>query len=394
MLYRKNFKNGDNLSILGFGCMRFTKKGGLIDQAKAEEELLHAIKNGINYFDTAYTYPGCEAALGKFLSHHDCRKKIFIADKLPHYLMKKPEDIEKCFIEQLKRLQTDYIDYYLMHMLTGIESWNRLKELGIEQWIADKKASGAIRNIGFSFHGGNQSFCQIVDGYDWDFCMIQFNYFDEHNQAGDRGLAYASEKGLPVMVMEPLRGGKLTDKGLPQAAAEQWRQFEPKRSAAEWALRWVWNHPQVTLLLSGMNDIAQIDENVRVAATAIANSLKSDELAYFQKVRDEININTKVPCTGCGYCLPCPHGVDIPTCFNCYNDKYTDGWIQGMKEYMMYTTMRAVPSNASHCQHCHRCEERCPQSIPICEHLEKITKEMETPLYQIGAAVLRLFSKF
>lgn len=394
MLYRKNPKNGDNLSILGFGCMRLSKKAGIIDQPKAEKEFMHAIENGVNYFDTAYTYPGVEAALGKFLSHNDFRDKIYIADKLPHYFMKKPEDIEKCFNEQLKRLHTDYIDYYLIHMLTGIESWERLKEFGIEQWIAEKKASGAIRNIGFSFHGGNNSFRQIIDGYDWDFCMIQFNYFDEYNQAGVSGLEYAAAKGLPVMVMEPLRGGKLTNKGLPQAAATLWQQYTPHRSAAEWALRWVWNHPQVTLLLSGMNDLAQIDENVRVASTSIANSLSANELAYFTKVREEININTKVPCTGCAYCMPCPHGVDIPSCFSCYNNKYTDGWFQGMKEYMKCTTFRAVPSNASHCQHCHRCEQRCPQGITICDHLETIAKEMETPIYQIGAAIIRAVGRF
>lgn len=350
MLYRKNPKNGKELSILGYGCLRFTKKGGVIDQKKAEEEMKAAIENGVNYFDTAYTYHGSEVCLGKFLAK-GYRDKVNIATKLPHYYIKTIEDMEKCFEEQLQRLQTDHIEYYLMHMLNDAATWKRLTDLGMEAWIAGKKAEGKIENIGFSFHGATEQFIKIIDAYDWDFCQIQFNYMDEHSQAGLRGLQYAAGKGLPVIIMEPLRGGRLVQ-GLPESAKRVFEKTTPKRSPAEWGLRWVWNHPEVTVILSGMNEIEQVEENVRIASEAKADSLSKEELEVFEQVKQEINKKIKVPCTGCAYCMPCPQGVDIPGCFSAYNMRYTDGWYAGFKTYFMCTTLRKNQTNASKCVGC------------------------------------------
>ena len=208
MLYRTNPKNRQQLSILGYGCLRFSKKGMSTDQEKAERELLLALENGVNYFDTAYTYSGSEECLGKFLAKGH-RDKVNIATKLPHYYLKQPGDMERYFKEQLERLRTDHVEYYLMHMLNDVAAWERIKKLGIVEWIEEKKAKGQIQNIGFSFHGNTDNFLKILEAYDWDFCQIQYNYMDEHSQAGKRGLKCAHEKGIPVIIMEPLRGGKL-----------------------------------------------------------------------------------------------------------------------------------------------------------------------------------------
>lgn len=387
MLYRENQRNHKKLSVLGYGCLRFTKKGGVIDQEKAEREMQKAIENGVNYFDTAYTYHGSEVCLGKFLAK-GYRDKVNIATKLPHYYIKRLEDMENCFLEQLKRLQTDHIEYYLMHMLNDVETWNRLKALGMEEWIAKKKAEGKIENIGFSFHGGTEQFIKIIDAYDWDFCQIQFNYMDEHTQAGITGLRYASEKGIPVIIMEPLRGGRLVH-GLPENAKRVFEKATPKRSPAEWGLRWVWNHPEVTVILSGMNDIGQVEENVRIAEEATADSLTKPELEIFEQVKKEINKKIKVSCTGCGYCMPCPQGVDIPGCFSAYNMSYTDSRFAGFKTYFMCTTLRKNETNAGRCISCGRCERHCPQNIPIREKLKEAKRHMEGPVYK----VVRFFAK-
>ena len=210
MNYR-NDKYGNPISVLGFGCMRFARKQGKIDMEEAEREILEAIRLGVNYFDTAYIYPGSEAALGEILEKNNLRSQVKIATKLPHYLIRNAQTLEKLFQEQLKRLRTDYVDYYLMHMLCDVDTWQRMKDMGIEQWLEEKRASGAIRQVGFSYHGNSETFCQLVDAYDWDFCQIQYNYMDENTQAGRRGLHHAAAKGLPVIIMEPLRGGKLVN---------------------------------------------------------------------------------------------------------------------------------------------------------------------------------------
>ena len=388
MQYRLDAKSGNQLSALGYGCMRFTKKGGSIDQAKAEAELQYAIEQGVNYFDTAYIYPGSEVALGKFLAK-GWRDKVYIATKLPHYLVKNLAQADKIFEEELRRLQTDYVDYYLMHMLTDIGGWERMCDMGIQEWIASRKKSGQIKQIGFSYHGGTAGFLKILEAYDWDFCQIQFNYMDEHSQAGLKGLQRAGELGIPVIIMEPLRGGRLTH-GLPASAKEVFADAEPRRSPADWALRWIWNHPEVTCILSGMNAMEQIEENCRVATEATPNHLTENELAVFDRVRSQINASVKVGCTGCGYCMPCPMGVDIPNCFRCYNVYYSDGWFNGIREYLMGTTFRKTKTNASLCIGCGKCEQHCPQAIPIREELKNTAKTLERLPYKIARQVAKL----
>ncbi|MBQ3270786.1 MAG: aldo/keto reductase [Clostridia bacterium] len=384
MQYRINPRNGDSLSALGFGCMRFTKRGAAIDQEKADREMALALEQGVNYFDTAYIYPGSEVCLGKFMAAHGCRGRVRVATKLPQYRINRIEDAERFFAEELARLQTDYVDYYLMHMLNDEKSWRRLCDLGIREWIAEKKARGAIKNIGFSFHGGTLQFKALIDAYDWDFCQMQFNYMDEHSQAGIDGLNYAHEKGLPVVIMEPLRGGRLTD-ALPPAAKREFEAFKPRRSPADWGLRWIWNHPQVTVVLSGMNDVSQVEENCRVASESLPDALSPEELALYDRVLAAIRRDIKVGCTGCGYCQPCPRGVDIPTCFAAYNVSYSDGLINGMREYMMCTTLRKVRSNAGLCVKCGKCEQHCPQHIDIRNQLDNVKKRLENPIYKIAA---------
>ena len=254
MQYRKN-KKGDDISLLGYGCMRFSTKAGRIDLEKAEKEILAAFESGVNYFDTAYIYPGSEAALGQIVERNGIRDKIFIATKLPQYLITNRNAIDKYFSEQLSRLRTDYVDYYLMHHLTDYSQWEKLKALGIEEWIAEKKSSGEIRNIGFSFHGSSDMFIKILNAYDWDSCLIQYNYIDEVSQAGVDGLKAAAAKGIPVMIMEPLRGGKLVGL-LPESAKKMIASNPHKWSAAEWGFRWLYNQSEVTCVLSGMMRIS------------------------------------------------------------------------------------------------------------------------------------------
>ena len=392
MQYRKNPKNGDMLSILGFGCLRFPRKGGGIDREETEREIVKAIECGVNYFDTAYVYQGSEEVLGSILHKNGLREKVYLATKLPHYMVKNADSMEKYFRQQCERLQTDYIDYYLMHMLPDVTVWKRLKKLGILKWLQEKKESGAIRNVGFSYHGGSGTFIELLDAYDWDFCQIQYNYLDENSQAGRRGLMAAADKGIPVIIMEPLRGGRLAG-GLPEKAKEVFADAQPKRSPAEWAFRWLWNQEQVTVVLSGMNSMDMLLENVRTAESVRAGEFSEAEEKLFDRVIRVINEKVKVGCTGCGYCMPCPAGVDIPGVFRCYNVKYTDGWYPGIREYIMCTTFKRKRSNASLCVKCGRCETRCPQGIAIRKELDAVKKEMEGPAYKVSAWVVDKFVK-
>ncbi len=381
-------KYGNKISILGYGCMRFTQNAGKIDMNKAEKEIMEAYNSGVNYYDTAYVYPGSEEALGKILEKNQIRDKVNIATKLPHYLIKKSDSIEKYFLEQLKRLRTNYVDYYLMHMLTDIKTWEKLKSLGIIEWIKEKKESGAIRQIGFSYHGNSEMFCELIDAYDWDFCQIQYNYMDENTQAGRKGLQYAESKNIPVIIMEPLRGGRLVN-NLPKEALKVFEEYEIKRSPAEWAFRWLWNQPEVTTVLSGMNSIEMIKENVRIASEVQVNEFKEKDQELLKNVSKAINSKMKVGCTGCRYCMPCPQNVDIPGTFAAYNRKYSDGKMTALKEYFMCTALRKNSSAASNCIECGKCEQHCPQHIEIRKELKNAKKNLETPLYKIGRQIVK-----
>lgn len=388
MQYRDS-KNKEPLSILGFGCMRFPKKGGTSDIDEVEHLIMHAISEGVNYFDTAYIYGDSEVTLGKVLAKNNCREQVQIATKLPHYMLRKEEDIEKYFTEQLKRLQTDYIDYYLMHMLPDIQVWNRLVKLGILDFLKQKKEEGAIRKIGFSYHGNTAAFLELLDAYDWDMCQIQYNYMDEHSQAGRAGLKEAAQRNIPVVIMEPLRGGRLVN-DLPNKALALFDKMPIKRSPAEWAFRWLWNQPEVTVILSGMNSMDMLEENIRVASQVQVGELTEEEMELFQGVKAAIDEKVKIPCTGCGYCMPCPKGVDIPGSFRCHNVSYTDNYSNGFREYLMCTTMRAKEkrSNASKCIECGKCEQHCPQGIEIRKELKNVKKRFESPVYKLVAWII------
>ena len=392
MNYRQD-KYGNPLSVLGFGCLRFPQKKGRIDMEETEKEIKLAIEQGINYFDTAYIYSGSEAALGEILEKNQLRDQVNIATKLPHYLIKSATGLDKLFNEELRRLRTDHVEYYLMHMLNDIEAWQRLKDMGIEDWIAEKKRTGQIRQVGFSYHGNTEMFCRIVDAYDWDFCQIQYNYLDEHAQAGRKGLYHAHAKGIPVIIMEPLRGGKLV-KFLPTAAREIFEKYPVKRSPAEWGLRWLWNQKEVTVVLSGMNSQEMVLENIRVASETRIGEQGEQEKTLYDAVVKAINANVKVGCTACGYCMPCPKGVDIPGTFAIYNRWYGEDKSGAFKEYLKCTTFRKNSTAASNCIGCGKCEKHCPQGIEIRKNLKEAQKALETPIYKICKKFVGWFAHF
>ena len=381
MNYRKD-KYGNPLSILGFGCMRLPGKLGRIDMQAAEQQIMAAIENGVNYFDTAYIYPGSEAALGEILEKNHARDRVNIATKLPHYLIRSREGLDKLFDEELRRLRTNHIDYYLMHMLADCATWERLLSLGIGDWLEEKKKSGQIRQVGFSYHGNTDAFCALLDVYDWDFCMVQYNYMDEHSQAGRRGVQHAHKKGLPVIIMEPLRGGKLVSR-LPEEAKKIFASHQPQRTPAQWAFRWLWNQEEITCVLSGMNSMEMVMDNIQTASSASVGELTLEDEAMLTRVIKAINGKMKVGCTGCGYCMPCPKNVDIPGTFAAYNRKYSESRFWGFVEYAMCTALRKNPTSASQCVGCGKCEMHCPQGIRIRKELKNAQRELEGPLYRL-----------
>jgi predicted aldo/keto reductase-like oxidoreductase len=398
MLYRNNPKTGDKLSILGYGCMRLPmNEDGSIDEEQARNQIRYAIDNGVNYVDTAWPYHMGESELflGRTLTG-GYREKVKIATKLPSWLIETREDMDKYLNAQLGKLQTDHLDYYLVHYLVG-ELWDKLNILGIGEFLDQAKSDGRITNAGFSFHGHGMDFNGIVDGYDWDFCQIQYYYLDEKNQAGTAGLEYAASRGLAVMIMEPLRGGNLTNR-VPPAIKEIWDTAEVKRSPAEWALRWIWNHPEVTVVLSGMNDDNHVEENIRVANEAYPSSLTDTELRLVESVGKKYHDLLKVSCTGCRYCMPCPAGVNIPLCFEVYNNKYLNGNAEEAKFYYAVRLSGALtagkPEFASQCIQCETCLKHCPQQIQIPTVLESVEEELGGPDLEERVAFSReLFKK-
>lgn len=381
MLYRKIPRNGDELSILGFGCMRLPAKAdGSIDEDRATKQVRDAIDRGVNYVDTAWPYHmgQSEPFVGRALAG-GYREKVRLATKLPSWLIETREDMDTYLNAQLEKLQTDHIDYYLVHALVG-DLWDKVEKLGVAGFLDSAKADGRITNAGFSFHGAGEDFNRIVDAYPWDFCQIQYNFLDEQNQAGTAGLEYAAKKGLGVIIMEPLRGGNLT-RTVPPAVKKIWDEAPTTRTAAEWALRWIWNHPGVTVVLSGMNEETHIRENLRVADEAFPDSLTDAELRLVKRVEKKYRELMKVGCTGCQYCMPCPSGVNIPLCFEHYNNLYLGDNPEGEKFLYAARLGGAVglgePEFASLCIQCGQCMEKCPQHIDIPGILESVVKELE-----------------
>ena len=389
MQYRGD-KYGNKLSVLGFGCMRFTRKGNGIDTDKAEKELMAAYEAGVNYFDTAYIYPGSEAALGEILERNGIREKVNIATKIPQFMVRNREGLDKYFDEQLSRLRTTYIDYYLMHHVTDVAMWEKLKAVGVLDWIRAKKESGAIRNIGFSYHGNTENFLKVLGDYDWDFCQVQYNYLDEVSQAGVKGVKAAAERGIPVVIMEPLRGGKLVNM-LPKGALEAMKASGRGWTPAEWGLRWLYDQPEVTVVLSGMNSVEMVEENCRTASEALTGHLTKEDRAVLEVVKKNIREKEKVGCTGCRYCMPCPKGVDIPGIFRCYNAMFTESKSLGRFQFAQTVGLTKRPAFATQCVQCGKCEQHCPQNIPIRQKLKEADKALRPLPYKIGIGFARWF---
>ncbi|HEY3273857.1 MAG TPA: aldo/keto reductase [Methanocella sp.] len=397
MQYRIMKKNGDRLSALGYGCMRFPEKGGRIDEELATKQLRYAIDNGVNYLDTAMPYQmgASEPFLGRAL-RDGYREKVRLATKMPHWNVRKSEDMERFLTVQLANLQTDHIDYYLVHNMQA-QSWKKLKGLGFADFVKKAKADGRIRNIGFSYHGGKADFKQIIDDYDWDMCQIQLNYLDRDNQAGVEGLKYAASKGLGVVIMEPLRGGALAKKA-PPAIQSIWDEADEKRSPSRWALQWLWDKPEVTVVLSGMNDEAHIEENLKTADEGLPGRLTEKEHKLIDRATDTYRQLLKVGCTGCRYCMPCPAGVQIPLCFDLYNNSYIGGGPGfGKLGYVIDlngTFNGNKPGYASQCKECGKCEKACPQHLPIRQHLKTVKKEMEGPAMPLLIFFMKGYLRF
>jgi len=383
MLYRKFGKTGEKVSVLGFGCMRlpiFGSDPSHIDEDKAIRMIRQAIDAGVNYVDTAYPYHGTgfdhggssELLVAKALKD-GYRERVHLATKLPSWLIKSRADMDKYLNEQLERLQTKSIDFYLVHSLNK-DVWPVLKETGIGDFLDQAIKDGRIKYAGFSFHDQSELFKEIVDYYDWSFCQIQYNYLDQNYQAGKEGLEYAAKKGLGITIMEPLRGGNLIN--LPEAAKAILAKADKQRTPAEWGLRWVWNHPEVSVVLSGMTTMEQVVENLKIADEAQANSLTAKELELIAGVKKLFQERIKVNCTACSYCMPCPQGINIPNCFATYNDYYVfDASTAAKQRYRGVVSKMAAP--ASKCVECGRCESHCPQGIAIREQLKHVKELFE-----------------
>lgn len=438
MQYRVDPATGTRISALGLGCMRFPGAvPGHPDPRTAEAIIARAVEEGINYLDTAYLYPGNESCVGTALERLALRDRVLLATKLPHGSCKRPEDFDRFFDEQLRRLRTERIDYYLIHNVTSPAQWERLQSLGIEGWIARQKAAGRIGSIGFSYHGSAGDFPVLLDAFDWDFCQIQYNYAGERYQAGTAGLKAAAARGLAVFVMEPLLGGRLAGKLPPAArrvferaageglgvldggarangtsgdcasaeispdgvigvaariphdeaevAASAFARTADERAAgastptapldtpAAWGLAWVWDHPEVTMLLSGMTSLEQVAQNARIASAALPGALSAAQYEVIGRVRAIFEAANRVPCTGCNYCMPCPQGINIPGCFAAYNASFVHGWFTGVAQYFTASAIRSGhPKLATNCVKCGACQRHCPQHIAIPDRLDDV----------------------
>jgi len=371
MQYREFGSMDRKVSVLGFGCMRLpVVEGdpGVIDEPEAARMLRYAIDHGVNYLDTAYPYHrgSSERFLGRFLKE-GYREKVNLATKLPTWWIKAAEDFDRYLDEQLEKLQTDHIDFYLLHGLNG-KNWARIRDMGVLKWAEGAIVDGRIGCLGFSFHDTYEVFEEIVDAYDgWALCQIQYNYLDEEIQAGTKGLHYAASKGLAVVVMEPIRGGRLAN--LPQPVADILNRGRKKRTPADWALQWVWNHPEVSVVLSGMSTMEQVIENVASAGESGPGTLSEGDLTAIARARDTYRVLIPIPCTECRYCMPCPNDVWIPHNLGMYNLGATHGQLELARE--KYSGL-SESGRASACIQCRECEELCPQHIPISEWMPRV----------------------
>ena len=385
MLYRPFGQTGEKVSILGFGAMRLPvvdQRHETIDVPLATRMIHYAIDHGVNYVDTAYPYHGTsvvkkgtsEAFLGQALAG-GYREKVLLATKLPAAAVHTRADMDRILAGQLEDLRTDHIDCYLLHGIVEA-TWNKFRDLGVLEFLDSALADGRIRYAGFSFHDQVSVFKEIVDAYDWAFCLMQYNYMDAELQAGLAGLRYAAERGLGVVIMEPLKGGRLAVQGPPEVQA-LWESAPVKRTPAEWGLRYVWDDPDVSLLLSGMSTMEQVAENVALAEGGLPHSLSEAELELIEKVRQVYRERVKVDCTSCRYCMPCPTGIDIPTILAClnnsslYDSPATEKFIYGI-EVALGNTVKA-----SECTECGQCAEACPQGIEVPEVLKECVRMFE-----------------
>ena len=389
MVKRVVKRNGDEIFPLGLGAMRLPTKNNSIDKEKAQEFILYAINKGVNYIDTAYAYHGgeSESFLGEILSLADndgvkYRDKVKLSTKLPSWMVRSREDMDAFLNEQLGKLQTASIDYYYVHSV-DLSTILRLKKLGLYEFLEKAKSEGKIKNIGFSYHGSPHEFNELIDDFNWDMVLVQYNYLDVNAQAGIRGIQYAYEKDIAVFVMEPLKGGLLAGE-LPKDVTDLFDSVDSERSSVDWALSWVLNQKEITCVLSGMGSLEQIKENMAIAERVEVDSLSDEELDILDEAQGIFNSMMKINCTGCGYCLPCPKGVNIPDCFNVYNEKYLfDKKLLGVfpgamaNYYMIVGGITNKQSSAGLCNHCGRCKRLCPQSLDIPNELDRVKSEFE-----------------
>ena len=382
-------RNGDELFPLGLGAMRLATKNNSIDKEVSKEYILYAIENGVNFIDTAYAYHGGESErfLGDILSLTDSegvkyRDRVKLSTKLPSWMVRAREDMDAFLNEQLRKLKTDVIDYYFIHNV-DFSSVLRLKELGLYEFLEKARADGKIKNIGFSYHGSPNEFNDLIDDFDWDMVLVQYNYSDVNAQAGIRGIQYAYERDIAVFVMEPLKGGILAGE-LPEKVQNLFDSVDSNRSAVDWALSWVLNQKEITCVLSGMGSLDQIKENMAIAGRVEIDSLSEEERDVLKQAQDIFDSMMKINCTGCGYCLPCPKGVNIPDCFKIYNEKYLFnkkgiGPISNamMNYYMVVGGVANKQASAGLCNHCGRCKKLCPQSLDIPNELNTVRSEFE-----------------
>lgn len=403
MQYRLIKKTGDEIFPLGFGAMRLPLKNGKIDRQKAKELIYHAINQGVNFIDTAYLYGDSETFLGEILQG-EYKGRVKLSTKLPTINVRKYEDMEEILDEQLKRLQRDSIDYYLIHAV-DLKAMNRLFKKDLAKFLKKAQSEGKIKHVGFSYHGPKEEFPNLIDAYDWDVVMVQYNYFDENIQASVEGIEYAASKDMGIFIMEPLKGGILAGK-MPGEAEEIFKKANPNKSNAQWAMEWVLNNRNVTCVLSGMNSFEQLDENLEIAHKTTPLSMSFEDLETVELVKRVMRNSLKINCSTCGYCMPCPQGVNIPECMKIYNEKYLfnhKGFINpSFMDYYQYVGgIMGSSGNAGKCNGCGRCLRKCPQKLDIISELKKVKKEFEIPgmkyillfVQQVGFPIYRMLVK-